>query len=204
MAERGHPNNPVFTQLKGRNIANDETIDAVSVVLDANGDPVLRVVDAAPFAYNPTEDATKVALKRRIVLYNTPQGGVVAASGALDTTISPPAGKMWQLKQLTLGISAPSGATTGTHRIQCFIGAAKEMAVLSFIAGSAESINIRRGLVVSPTSNAEPPTAQLMSVISQLAWTPDAPFIFRYQNDTNASQGVQRAILMLIEETPLV
>lgn len=39
-------------QLSGSNTADGSTVNAVSVVLDANGDPCIRMVDAAPFAYD--------------------------------------------------------------------------------------------------------------------------------------------------------
>lgn len=181
------------------------TATAISIVDDGDGNGVLRVVDAAPFAYNSVEDALQVAISKNIVLYNTPQGGVVAAGAGIDTTLTPPAGKMWRWLGMKLQAGAPAGAASGTHRIEGFIGAAKQMPVFSFVANFGKSVIFRNGHVPTGTTDvqAEPPNAQA-AILNQLMWTADVPLVIRYQNDTDVSQGVQRIVQLLIEETPLL
>jgi hypothetical protein len=46
--------------LSGRNVANNENVSGLSFELDDDGHPVLRVVDAAPFAYDAVDDVIKI------------------------------------------------------------------------------------------------------------------------------------------------
>lgn len=49
----------IITRLNGNNV-EDKTSGTISLTKDKNGDSVIRVVDAAPFAYNQATDKLKV------------------------------------------------------------------------------------------------------------------------------------------------
>lgn len=50
--------------ITGKNIDTNEQISEVSFEVDDNGYPVLRVIDAAPYAFNPVENALDVNIKQ--------------------------------------------------------------------------------------------------------------------------------------------
>lgn len=51
--------------ISGKNIDNNEQINEVSFEVDADGYPVLRIIDAAPYGFNPIEDALDVNIKQK-------------------------------------------------------------------------------------------------------------------------------------------
>ena len=53
-------NGTLETQLTGSNVEDGSPVSGLSYEIDENGYPVMRVVDAAPFAYDPVADRIKV------------------------------------------------------------------------------------------------------------------------------------------------
>jgi|SRR5690606_19372177 len=51
--------------ITGKNIDTDEQVSEVSFEVDDRGYPVLRVIDAAPYAYNPVDEALNVNIKQK-------------------------------------------------------------------------------------------------------------------------------------------
>lgn len=61
-------------QLAGSNVEDGSPVSGVSFVLDENNHPVLRIVDAAPFAYDKTTDTIKIShQKEEIVVWSNLQ-----------------------------------------------------------------------------------------------------------------------------------
>lgn len=75
--------NPLPVGLSGSNVADGSGLSGVSFEVDANGYNVLRIVDAAPFAYDSTALALRVINKESdvddVVFHDA---AVVAADGA--------------------------------------------------------------------------------------------------------------------------
>lgn len=73
--------------ISGKNVENNEQINEVSFEVDDGGYPVLRVIDAAPFAYEPLKDVIKTHING---------GDAVTSISPIDgTPISIEAGGYW-------------------------------------------------------------------------------------------------------------
>lgn len=66
---------------------NNNNVDLTSI-LDENGKAVLRVVDAAPFAYNEVEDRLKIEGKRKIVIETIFEDVKFQAQGYIERNIN--------------------------------------------------------------------------------------------------------------------
>ena len=168
----------------------------ISVVDDGSGEYVLRIVDAAPFAY----DAVTGALKIEIVAdsYGTDHKGVniaesVAASGSHVVTIVPPAGREWELLVLGVSYAAPAGATSGVHTLFVRYGeqvAGSTLFTLSSPYSAALLIYSGFGTVtgtLNPTDK-----NQIISMLRGIRISNDAPLYLRYENATDvANAGVK-------------
>lgn len=80
--------NPWPVTLSGSNVADGTSGPAISFVLDDDGVPVLRVVDAAPFAYDAVTGRYKVEIQANADALTTPVHTTVNV-GATSTTVLP-------------------------------------------------------------------------------------------------------------------
>ena len=94
--------------ITGKDGAPGDQINEVSFQVDDNGYPVLRIIDAAPFGYDPVLNArrTAVVAQRKVVRLSGPHTETVPVSGSFTLEIKPPAGKIWKI---------PSLCTPGRH-----------------------------------------------------------------------------------------
>jgi len=171
--------------------AGDGTARAISVVVDGNGEHVLRTVDAAPHAYDETTDTITVRPKRSLPAVSALSTDADVAAGASYTwTLTPPAGEVWRIRSIGLNIAAPVGATSGTHLLDIYHTAA------TTALNQALSINNVFGAGIKILGNT--PMVKAGSIPSSeeafrgaivgLACSNSSPLVLVYTNLTNAAQ----------------
>lgn len=190
-------------QLSGRNAADDATL-ALSATTDDEGKGVLRIVDAAPFAYDAGSERLKVQSQRVLemqVLDNTLN---VAAAGSHTVTVTPPAGEIWRVKMLGMNTPAPSGAASGTHKVELYSGISanvNEYMMFQAISNYADNVRLRMNTAFTATS-AVTPTDQAVqiAVLTSIVISEDIPLQIKYTNSTNATATGNWAIKLLVEK----
>src|SRR5690554_6940045 len=163
----------------GVDVENGESLSGVSYEKDENGYPVIRVVDAAPFAYDPHYDATKVTVQgaRKILKINLSESDNVVAGGSKTVTVSPPTGKIWTVHALFTRYANPSDATSGTHRLDLRYGWNYDrFEVLTGITAHNKSIVYSYGIFSSDVDTQIPSNELLQrDVIRDMHLTEKAP-----------------------------
>lgn len=74
--------------LAGKNIKDGSTIDHYSFVMDDNGYPALRIIDAAPYGYDPVKDRMETNYKAMETLIEKDEPVTIPANGSLELMFS--------------------------------------------------------------------------------------------------------------------
>lgn len=95
--------------IAGKNIDNNEQINEVSFEVDADGYPVLRIIDAAPYGFNPIEDALDVNIKQKTMALKRLKYTVTVEAGDFKTI--EPNLDVSEYRYLAWGASVDSSST---------------------------------------------------------------------------------------------
>lgn len=172
--------------------ASDGTAQPMSLIA-VNGDHVLRVVDAAPFAYDKPTDSLRIRPKRALPAITpmsiSPAGGVAAGAG-YTFTLTPPVGEIWRIRSLGVDIPAPVGAASGSHFFNGFYGSAATALNQIFSISNAFGGNIKIFANSPITKNYNIPTEALafVNTLSSLVCSNACPLVLLYTNATNVAQ----------------
>lgn len=173
---------------------------------DSEGEPVLRIVDAAPFSYDANTDTLKVTVQgskypKTITssISNTPAG----ESQLFE--IVPPPRKVWVIQNLNLDIRSISTATSGTHQVFFRLGAnSSRNDLLRGQTAYNKNIFYKYGMLDDSVTTQLPSEKTMQDRINGIAISEDNPLYILYQNQTNAVQSSTAfAILSVIEEGEL-
>ena len=113
-------------RIGGRSL-DDNTTKSFTMEIDDNGDAAVRMVDAAPYAYDPLTDSKKVLVlgskKLKTILIEKTETLLDKTNNTYPgfrnsdrTTLQPPAGKLWELQHLYFHTTKITGATEGEHQ----------------------------------------------------------------------------------------
>lgn len=125
----------------------------------------------------------------RTLGYETGDYGVVmnvAAGGSASVTVTPPAGELWRVKVLRFQLAGPSGATTGTHRIEVRPGVA--FPVLYALSNYNVTIDVWNNLVQTATTEIPSGDGPQADAINRIVATNGMPLTLWYSNNTDAAQ----------------
>ena len=113
----------------------------------------------------------------------------VAAGTSTTIIITPPVGELWRPKYLYVYIPAPTGATTGSNRLDIGIGSASN-AILVDIAAHNVALTLVRN-VIGNTATTKNPTneGEQQRAILSLAASNACPLAIYYQNSTDVVQN---------------
>lgn len=189
--------------LLGKDQATNNQVP-LTAVQDKNGNWVLRIVDAAPFAYDETLDALKQKpLKSMPAMDTLSQVVNVAAGGNKTFTITPPTGELWHIKMISLDIPVATGATTGSQVIEGFFTTAATSLnqFLSVVSNASTKIVIRSNQPMTKTSS-YPPDPEFANQIRSTVISNSNPLILVYSNLTDVAQTgtIGLKILKVIEK----
>ena len=198
------------TQLQGLSELSTET--------DPDGNKILKVVDAAPFAYDPAIEAikTSVVASRKVKNINlaTTTKETVAyygkmvdgekLDGKLSFELRPPIEKIWRISFMALNVNpgtAPEG-TTGNHQFTVRY-AANDTAhnVLSGTTSYDKALSYVCGCWADTVDTQSPidKTMQYL-IIKDLNITHNSPLYVAYQNRTNNDLEVRPIVRFVVTE----
>jgi len=131
--------------------------------------------------------------------FSTIENTSTLVAGATETVeVSPPSGVVYQLLQARLQVSAPPGATTGSHK----------MVILS-IDGSSNHIDLvstynvgilfRSSHVDTATKYYPSDDAALLHALTLVYGTNSRPIVVQYKNHTDADQTNTRTIKLVMK-----
>lgn len=184
------------------------TAKALTVALDTNGDGVLRIVDAAPFAYDPSLDARKIAVigadyGTKIISISTP--GTVNASGNETITIVPPAGREWILRNLSFLYPAPIGASSGNHTVFVRYGLPLASTTLLYVTtGSNTPVSLPFSYGDIQTTLSPNNVTLVRDNLTGLRISNACPLFLRYENATNANNTLARGYNLVVTEIGVI
>jgi len=147
-------------------------------------------------------DAVQYVLIPKSVVYNSSVQTTSLAAGANEViTFTPSSGKMWRFIALYFNVAAPSGATSGVHRLRVLApsathevsrGESTYASALRFLYSYWYTANS----AIYPTDQ-----ANLGIALSRMCWDNSRPAKLRYDNATNVSQtGSRDYKLEVVEE----
>ena len=178
--------------ITGKDVETGDYINEVSFEVDDNGHPVLRVIDAAPFGYDPVLNATRTAAvaQRKVVKLSGSHTETVPVSGSFVLEIKPPAGKIWKIENLFFRYPAVSGATSGKHQVTVRQG--ENYSVLDILRG-VTAFDKRLDFVYGSFSDSvdtKTPVSEDSQhrAIKGLHVSEEIPIYVVYQNQTDAPQ----------------
>lgn len=183
------------------------SIFGLSTETDPEGNKILKVVDAAPFAYDPVLGTNKVSLvasKKLISSGNigslTPE--TIAVDGKKTYILSPPPGKIWRIIYAFIMIPAPSGSpTTGTHQIFVRYATDSSFNVLRGVTAFNKIIQYNYGTWSSTVDTKEPTDERIQYVaLKDLLITSGVPLYFVYENKTDVTITVKPEIRIFYTE----
>lgn len=174
---------------------DDSTFKPLSHELDDNGKAVLRVVDAAPFAYDQVANAIRTLPVRKLVrTRNTYSTTVAATSGNHILTFVPTAGHIARLRYMAVFIPVIAGST-GSHRLQITVGPES--------AYAAERI-IDRDVVATSAITVSANNATDRDLMRDVVFDATNPLQVAYYNVSNIDQTGVRFVLVIYEEEAVV
>lgn len=189
-------------RLAGRNDAG--LAKALSVVDDVNGSGVLKVVDAAPVAYNDIKNAinvSQVAKSMRVETLNYNKVFNVAPGGIDTITVTPPAGEMWRITGIQLAIPGPVGAASGTHSVE--IGNPYMPDVFARVTFTG-IIYVRQHRFEGALLELRPSGVdEVTRLLQKGVATNGMPFTIRYYNNTNVAQTGNLVLWVRVESEPI-
>ena len=175
--------------VKGSNRADGELVNGVSFEVDEDGYAALRVVDAAPFAYDDVNERLRVTsepVEEAVRYFETPST-TVAASGNETIYIDPGAGYIGILTAIAFRASTPPDATSGTHNLRAYIGAGIGSFTFERIVSEEASFSdfsVMREIAAD------------QSAVRGLAFTSADNLVLRYGNNTDKAQTNERRYLI--------
>jgi len=116
----------------------------------------------------------------------------VAVGGTTTITITPSTGELWRLQAIILSLSAPAGATSGTHTLYVvpWFNTYSIYRVLEASSNYGDGIQILYNYIKDATAGKYPTTEQAQqAAIQGLVVTNSAPLYIKYANSTNATQS---------------
>lgn len=190
--------------ISGANVSDGSHVDGVSYELDENSYPVLRVVDAAPFAYDPALQVIKttVLAQRKVVKEKLTKSDEVAPNGTQTIEIKPPIGKVWRIENISFNMPAPVGATSGTHQISFYYG--EDVFYCNVLQGSTafnKVLSYIYGAFASTVDAKTPEDVTLQTnALKGLYVTSLVPLYVKYQNKTDVSHNAARHFYVVYTE----
>ena len=122
------------------------------------------------------------------------------------TTICPPAGKRWQIKNMVLYAPAVIGATSGVHSFTLnLVGISLDIGILhgASVFGSTLKWDYSRWDVADSSQKPNTDVAA-QNALSSTHIVPENPFEIHYNNATDATQTLTRIISLYVLESPLI
>lgn len=169
----------------------DGLAKAITVVQDTNGDWVLRMVDAAPFAYDEATDTKKIMPKKALPEIQTLSETVnIAPSGNRTFTIQPPIGELWHIKHLSIDIPVPTGATSGSTILDALYSSISSNLNQIFTISNAfgAKVVIRGSYPLTKNNNYPISDTDFARSIQNIVCSNENPLLLLYTNLTNATQ----------------
>lgn len=174
--------------ITGKDVDNNEQIHEVSFEVDDNGYPVLRTIDAAPFAYNPISDTLKTS-KVKVKKETLSQTLTLDGNKNAIITFAPPVDKLWRINTLFLRAPAVEGATTGTHSIAFRYG--DNLSYMTILEGttSYDKMIEYKFSSFADSTDTQIPTDKSMqsSALKDILISRDIPLHINYQNRTDVA-----------------
>lgn len=127
----------------------------------------------------------------------------IAAGGLVTATITPPSGVLWRTPLIWFWGLAPSGATTGTHRVQVYQGMnSYQYLIIRAVSTYTSYVRIMSNIAETANESALPTMEDVQQqAIQNLVISQDLPLFITYQNDTDAiNTGNIEIRLIVLEE----
>lgn len=130
----------------------------------------------------------------------------VSAGGIVTATVTPPAGVIWRTPLVWFWSMAPSGATTGTHRVQLYHGISTyQYMVLRAESNYNDDVRIMSNIAETATSRTLPTSEQVQqNAIQNLVISQDYPLHFTYYNSTDAQIDTLIEIRLIVLEEGVI
>jgi hypothetical protein len=176
----------------------------VSYETDDEGKLVLRVVDAAPFAYDPVTDSKRVSLVAKEKVKFIKFEGTSSVDDGEDEIIKviPPPNKVWEVVSLFFRVPPVTNASQGTNRL--IIRQGVTASLCSLLRGEtaySKFIEYSYGRFTSSVDTQLPEFAQMQNdLIKGVKISNEVPLHFIYQNRTNATQTDNRIFYLVVSE----
>jgi hypothetical protein len=121
-------------------------------------------------------------------------------AGAVETIlITPPAGKVYQLLQARLKVAAPTGASSGSHKIE-IRSIDQESTHIDIVSDYTGDIFFRSSHIVSATKYYLPSDdAALLHALTLVYSTNSLPIAIWYVNATDVDQTNKREVMLAVE-----
>lgn len=190
--------------ITGRNIDNDELINEVSFEVDADGYAVLRVIDAAPFAYDPDAGVLKVRSVRETKVVEDTKSGTLNlnASETILIEFEPPAGKSWKINLFYFNFPALSGVTSGEHQATIkYGGTTSHYDLIQGRTSYDKALTYRYGSLYESVDSQTPASSMFQNeLIKGVLLVQGKKLIIAYQNRTSEAISGNYAARIIVEE----
>ena len=202
-------------RIGGRSL-DDNTTKSFTMEIDDNGDAAVRMVDAAPHAYDPLTDSKKVLVlgskKLKTTLLNKTETLLDSTHGTYPNYLNadrielrPPAGKLWELQHFYFFTGKLTDATEGSHQFLIRYGYDSTAGdVMLYTQLHTGSFNVKGGINLSGgtgvTSFPDTAIAQLTAMRGMLV-SNSCPIYIRYENKSNGTQTNSRIYYYVVVET---
>lgn len=130
-------------------------------------------------------------------------------TSAVDTgknssvTIVPTEGHMARIVALRLNASAITGASSGTHKLQIYVGDTTWMSILDVLGDYNKDLSVIRNVVTSGSS--VPSDAyHVQRNLFNAVFTANAPLTIKYFNSSDVAQTTVRTIKLVLYEEAIV
>lgn len=194
--------------ITGRNIDNDDLINEVSFEVDADGYAVLRVVDAAPFAYDSDAGVLKVRSVRETKVVEDTRSGTLSLNASETSFIEfePPVGKSWKINLFYFRFPAISGVTSGEHQAIVKYGGTSSSYDLMFARTSYDKVLAYRYGSFEESVDTQSPASPILQneLVKGALLVQGRKLIIAYQNRTSEAISVNYTARIIVEEENII
>jgi len=114
-------------------------------------------------------------------------------------TITPPVGELWRVKNITINLPAPTGATTGDHELTVCMGDTTDYMEGVFQIKPTFSTTLTLQNSVASATVAPNDMSALGRAIERLVIANDCPLTLRYRNGTTVVQNNTLKLILVVE-----
>jgi len=133
---------------------------------------------------------------------------VAATTGVVHMLLQPPVGFIYKVLNISIGISVPSGGSSGTHEMYIAYTDGTNISPIAYMTSAfgaviQASVNAASaGMFIAGAEHPDDPTAQHDILTKSIMCSHDCYVDFKYSNKTDAAQTGTRTLIIVVAQIP--